>query len=155
MFLTDPGLVPIPQVPDLWYLDGPLVWVDAAVRIVIPAGFISDDASVPKFLDWVPFLDRQGLSRRPGLMHDGLYSLGRARGKDWCDQMLRVFCLDEGMNAFQAGCYYQGVRLFGESSWESDAGHGIYPGNVIEGDFISFAAAQDYRAAGGTVYFNP
>jgi hypothetical protein len=155
MFLTDPGLVPIPQVPDLWYLDGPLVWVDAAVRIVIPAGFISDDASVPKFLDWVPFLDRQGLSRRPGLMHDGLYSLGRGRGKDWCDLMLREACVAEGLTPFQAGCYYQGVHLFGGSSWSADAQHGIWPGSVVEGDFISQAAADAYNAVGATIFFNP
>ncbi len=155
MFTTDPGLVPIPQMPDLWYLDGPLVWQGPDVKIVIPAGFITDDASVPKVLDWIPFLDRQGLSRRPGIAHDGMYALGRSKGKDWCDSKLREFCLAEGMNALQAGIYYKGVHLFGDSSWQDDADHGIYPGNIVEGDFISFDAANAYRQAGGVIYFQP
>jgi hypothetical protein len=154
MFLTDPGLVPVPGKPDLWWLDGPLVWADQDVTITVPQGFISDDASVPKVLDWIPFLDRQGLSRRPGLAHDALYSLGRTRGKAYADSMLRAFCLAEGMNAFQAGVYYQGVHLFGASSWAADARAGSF-GVVGSGDFISLFAYQAWIAGGHTIFGPP
>lgn len=155
MFLTDPGLVPAEAgdkiVPDLWYLDGPLIWKDAEVTITVPVGFLSDDASTPKFLDAVPWLDRQGLSRRPGLAHDALYSLGRSRGKDWADKMLQAFCLAEGMNAFQAACYYQGVHLFGASSWAGDARLGT-AGAITGGDFIEQKYYDAFLRAGGTIY---
>lgn len=155
MFVTDPGLVPViapgqpGTVPDLWYLDGPLVW-KKGITITIPAFFISDDASIPKILDAIPFLDRQGRSRRPGLGHDGLYSLGREKGKEWCDRMLQAFCLAEGMTAFQAGCYYQGVHLFGASSWASDERAGVV--GITSGDFFTDDAYKAWVAAGSTIY---
>src|SRR5450755_3258623 len=104
MFRTDPGLISILASPDLSYLDSPLIWRDSDITITIPAGIITDDASILKVLDWIPFLDRQGLSRLPGRGHDGCYSLGRSKGKDWADMMLERFCLAEGMNQFQANC---------------------------------------------------
>ena len=134
MFKSDPGLVAIPQRLDFWFLDRPLIWTQAGLVITIPMGFITDDASIPKFLDWIPFLDRQGLSRRPGLLPDGIYAIGRTRGKDWADGVLRAACRSEGMNAFQAGCIYQGVHVFGNSSWNSDARYTTADANA--GDFV-------------------
>ena len=148
MFTTNVGLIPIPDHPDIWYLDASLTWVDAEVRITIPAGYITDDASVPKFLDWVPFLDRQGLSRRPGILHDGIYGLGRERGKDFADGILRAACLSEGMSAFQAACYYQGVHLFGTSSWAGD-------NRVTSVDFVANIFYRTWLANGATIYGSP
>ncbi len=145
-----PGIVPIAAEPDLFYLDGPLVYRDGDLTITIPAGFITDDASVPKAVDWVPFLDRQGLSRRPGLLHDGIYSLGREKGKDWADGMLERACIAEGMSAWQARCYYLGVHMFGASSWAKDAAGGKV--GADSGDFISAAYYQMYLAAGASIY---
>lgn len=153
-FITDPGMVPLPRQPDLFYLDGPLVWNDGKVKITAPAGFISDDASVPKFLDFIPFLDRQGLSRRPGLMHDALYSLGRGMGKLWCDSMLEAFCLDEGMKPWQAHAYFLGVHWFGASSWAADEGNGVV-NPAVEGDFVATVFYQAWMAQGATVYSKP
>lgn len=151
MFQTDPGLVPIPDQPDLWYLDGPLVWVGQGLTITIPTGFITDDASIPKFLDWIPFLDRQGLSRRPGVCHDGLYSLGRIKGKAFSDMMLEQFCLDEGMKEWQAAAYYYGVHWFGDSSYAGDSNHGtINPATI--GDFINKGCFDKWVANGQSIY---
>jgi hypothetical protein len=161
MFKSDPGLVPIPNRPDFWILDRPLVWTQAGLVITIPLGFITDDASIPKFLDWVGFLDRQGLSRRPGLLHDGLYAIGRLRGKDWADSVLREACRSEGMNAFQSTCIYQGVHLFGNSSWNADArytGADANPGDFVDADtfkMLTGTAGDPYRAwidAGASVF---
>ena len=152
MFLTDPGMVPICDKPDLIWLDGPLVWQDPNRGIIrIPAGFISDDASTPRFLDWIPFLDRQGLSRRPGLLHDGVYALGRVKGKDWCDELLRDACIAEGMTAREAWCYYQGVHLFGQSSYDADAKEGVY-GAIESGDFYTEKDFNNWVADGATVF---
>ncbi len=152
MFLTDPGMIPISNAPDLVWLDGPLIWHDP-VRgtVTVPLGFISDDASTPKFLDWVPFLDRQGLSRRPGLLHDAAYNLGREKGKDWCDALLRDACLAEGMTLWQAGIYFKGVQWFGASSWAKDAHHDTF-GQVTCGNFIDEMHFDAWKASGGSIY---
>ena len=154
MFLSDPGMVPLPRQPDLFYLESPLIWQDDLVKITAPAGFISDDASVPKFLDWIPFLDRQGLSRRPGLMHDALYSLGRGMGKLRCDSMLEKFCLAEGMSAWQAHSYFLGVHWFGASSWAGDDGHGVV-NPAVEGDFVAPEYYRAWLAQGAMLYSKP
>jgi hypothetical protein len=149
LFGAAPGMVPMKE-QDLFFLDAPLVWDDGKVRLTAPAGMISDDASIPKILDAIPFLDRQGDSRLPGLMHDAGYNLGREKGKDWWDLMLRQFCLAEGMSAFGAGCIYQGVRLFGASSWANDADVGKV--GVIGGDFISQEYHDAWIKAGATIF---
>ena len=149
LFGATPGIVPM-ATPDLWYLDGPLVWKDDTLTITVPGGFISDDASIPKFLDWIPFLDRQGLSRRPGLMHDAIYSIGRSKGKAWADMMLEQFCLAEGMSSFGAHCIYQGVNLFGASSWAEDETAGKV--GATSGDFFSDDYYQAFVKAGASIY---
>lgn len=152
MFLTDPGMVPIVDKPDLIWLGGPLVWQDPVRSIIrIPAGFISDDASIPRFLDFIPFLDRQGLSRRPGLLHDGAYALGRSKGKDWCDELLRDACIAEGMTPHEAWLYYQGVHLFGQPSYDADAKEGVF-GAIESGDFFTEEAFQAWRTAGASIF---
>lgn len=162
MFLTDCSLTPLTRpiagggtytIPDLWYTSGDdLVWQDVEFgRITVPQGFITDDASVPKFLDWIPFLDRQGLSRRPGIAHDALYSLGRIKGKDWCDRFLKAACMAEGMKPWQARAYYQGVHLFGDRPWADDAWRGVY-GATTSGDFVTPQAYAAFIAGGKSIF---
>lgn len=158
MFLSAVGMVPIPASPDLYYLDGPLIYHYEGgvwghpITITAPKGLITDDASIPKFLDWIPFLDRQGLSRRPGLVHDALYSLGREDGKDFADEMLEQMCLDEGMSKTQAWIIYQGVHEFGDLSWDKDRGNGMFLPTPKIGNFIDYASYAAWKKAGSTVF---
>lgn len=159
MFKTDPGLVPLlyangETVPDLWYLDRPLVWTEpqSGVTMIVPTGFITDDASIPKFLDWIPFADRQGASRRPGIMHDALYSLCRERGKDWADQWLRRACLSEGMPQFGAWLIKTAVHVFGNGAWNGDADKAADINR--EGSFVTEAAYDDWVDHGKTIFYN-
>lgn len=150
MFRTDPPLVPIVDKPDLWWLEQPLVWSDDARTITIPAGFITDDASIPKVFDWIPALDRQGLSRRPGLLHDGLYSLGREYGKDFADHMLFVSCCAEGVSPGWASAIWWGVHLGGQSGWDQDAVAAIQISR--QGSFIDKEHFLAWMATGGTIF---
>jgi Protein of unknown function (DUF1353) len=149
-FLTDPGLIPVDE-PDFWYLDSPLIYVSATYTITIPVGFVTDLASIPHALDWIPFLDRDGFSRRPGCLHDGIYNLGRIKGKDFADGVLREACLAEGMSAWEAWCYFKGVQWFGASAWDKDAHHDTY-GAIASGNFIDKAHFEAWVAAGASIY---
>jgi hypothetical protein len=120
------------------------------LTITAPAGFITDDASIPKALDWVTPLDRQGASRRPGLMHDALYSLGRIKGKEWCDNFLQRACLSEGMSPWGAWSIYQGVHLFGASSWAADAAEEYKI--TSQGSFITVEFFNAFLSCGGSLF---
>lgn len=150
-FSVAPGLVPIPNRPDLWWLDRDVSYrrLDG-ILITAPEGFITDDASIPKALDWIPALDRQGRSRLPGIIHDSLYTLGRSKGKDFADDTLREMCIQAGISRFWAGVIYQGVHLGGTSSWTAD--RRVEAEISMEGSFITAADYLKFKTAGGSVF---
>lgn len=152
MFLTRPGLVGIRYHPDLWYLDSPLDWggLDGKRAVRIPAGLITDLASVPNFLGWVPFLDRMGDSRLAGALHDGLYVLANWRGKDYCDHMLASALVSEGMSQFEASVYFSAVHLFGRKFFNEDRREGLY-GELKQGNFFNKAYYDAWKIQ-GTVF---
>lgn len=109
--------------PDLWTVAAPLVWCSPQFgRLVVPAGFITDLASIPRILRNLPILDPNGLSRRPAGMHDWLYGSkdGRRYDKQFADSFLRAALLTEGATQATASTFYYGVHWFGQSSWDSD-----------------------------------
>ena len=109
--------------PDLWTVRVPLVWLDATYgQLVVPAGFITDLASIPRLFRNLPMLDPNGLSRRPAVVHDWLYGSneGRAHGKQFADSFLRSALLAEGASPAVAQTFYLAVHLFGGSSWDGD-----------------------------------
>jgi len=120
MFLTELDLIVIDKRPDLWRFGAPLVWETGGETIVAPKGFITDMASIPHMIDWLPNLDRTGLSRRPAALHDWLYGGDRTRGKDWADSTLRAALKAEGMSNVGAFEYWYAVHKFGRSSWDGD-----------------------------------
>ena len=148
MFLSNPGIVPVPKVTDMGYLDGPLIYQSATDRITIPLGFLTDQASTPKVFDWIPFLDRQGFSRRAGALHDGIYCLGRNRGKDFADGILSEALIAEGMTIRQAQVYFEAVQCFAQSAWDSDAATADVPSM----HFWSDASYEVFRVSGSNIY---
>lgn len=120
MFKTDLDLIVIAGRPDLWRFGAALVWEAGGETITVPKGFITDMASIPHALDWIPNLDRDGLSRRPAALHDWLYGGDRTRGKDAADNVLRAALLAEGMGNIGAFEYWYAVSKFGRSSWDGD-----------------------------------
>jgi len=131
--------------PDLWAVASPLVWEDEAGRIVVPKGFVTDLASIPHVIDWIPILDRTGLSRRPAALHDWCYAGRRQQGKDAADNLLRKALMAEGMSAAGASVYYYGVHWFGGPSWASDARKSSN-GRLTSGDFYTGADYLSWRA---------
>lgn len=96
-------------------LDAQLRYKAAAARIfAVPAGFICDLASVPKWLaslapDW-----RQ--SGRAGVLHDWLYRTGKL-ARDAADAMFRVALRADGVGRFRAWAMYRAVRMFAGGPW--------------------------------------
>lgn len=120
MFKTQLDLIAEPT-PDLWRLGSQLVWIDRTYgQLVAPPGFVTDLASIPRLFRNLPFLDVDGLSRRPAAMHDYLYSSrqGFRLGKDFADQFLRDALLAEGASKATATAFYWGVRIGGASHWD-------------------------------------
>jgi hypothetical protein len=115
MFLTRLLLSDDPM-PDIWVFKAPLIWQDSKYgHLEVPIGFRTDLASTPLHIG------TNGLSRRPAGMHDALYRLMRAKGKDLADEFLRDAMLAEGASRELAEMYYLGVRtVFGDRAWAGD-----------------------------------
>lgn len=120
MFTTDLNLIAIAGRPDFWRFGAPLVWTSGGETIIVPKGYIADLASIPHAVDWLPNLDRDGISRRPSALHDWLYGGDRSRGKDAADNLLRAALVAEGMSSIGAFEYWYAVHTFGRSSWTFD-----------------------------------
>lgn len=126
MFKSELCLTAIGGRPDLWRFTSPLIWeasngpAGPGETITVPKGFITDMASIPHVLDWLPNLDRMGLSRRPAALHDWLYGGDRTRGKDYADATLRAALLAEGMSSVGAFEIWFAVSKFGRAAWDGD-----------------------------------
>ena len=91
-------------------------------NFLIPAGFESDGASVPRFF-WrivCPPLDHRAV--RAGVAHDYIY---RTQPEDWtrreADLMFLAFLIEDGLPPFRARLAYLGVRFFGRRAWNANA----------------------------------
>ena len=135
-----PDLRPIAKNKYQLWKNWSYTWVkdDIIRRIKIPAGFISDGASVPRGLWTITGITRDGLIRSAALVHDFLYFYGgdlpagsyqRIGSKDdsnltWIDlekiwtrkNADRIFCRimrECGVSMFKRRMAYRGVRMFG------------------------------------------
>lgn len=121
MFLTCLELIAEPQ-PDLWRVAAPLVWQDKRYGLLTaPVGFVTDLASIPRVFRNLPFLDPDGQSRRPAVIHDWLYdtALGRRYGKEFADSFLRASLTAEGTSQRTAWAFWAAVHYFGGPSWRA------------------------------------
>ena len=93
----------------------------AGKSFVIPRGFESDGASVPRFF-WrlvCPPLDHRAV--RAGVAHDWIY---RTQPVDWsrkeADKMFLCFLIEDGLPPVRARLAYWGVRLGGWRAWNEN-----------------------------------
>lgn len=85
--------------------------------IVVPAGYRTDLASVPRPAWWlVPRDDEQ--ARRPSVVHDYIYTnLTDRFSKAEADRIFYDALLDEGMHKPLAWLMYTAVRIGGRGNW--------------------------------------
>jgi len=114
VFRGEPSLSPFGEA-DEWILNAPfLVRVDDT-EIAIPAGFITDLASVPK---WLP-LSRSFLSgnaRRSAIVHDYLYVT--QAGKEYADSVFLAAMKAEKVNTAVRWLFYAAVHHFGHAIYD-------------------------------------
>ncbi len=80
--------------------------------ILVPRRFITDFASVPKVVEWLPGFDVNGNSRRPAVLHDFLYC-SQMYPRDRCDYLFYEALVSVGYSAAQARLFWLGVRSGG------------------------------------------
>ena len=106
-------------------------------RTTIPDGVISDGTSIPRWVESVSGIERDGLERRASWLHDNGYinqgrlpKLETLTGSGWqssphvfskseVDQAFKWLLLDSGVSATRAEVMYEAVHLFGGSAWKS------------------------------------
>lgn len=118
--------MPVGKLPSLHWinarevaLDMPLTYLLGSATFVVPRGFITDFASVPKFLWWL--FGPTGLWTWAAILHDWLCKMRWAKvppasARD-TDRFFRLACLEMGTDPFTAWLLWTGVRwgaLFNE-----------------------------------------
>ena len=88
-------------------------------QLTIPAGFITDGASIPRLL-W-PLFSPTGKHMRAAVLHDYLYQLCKSKGmtdatsRESADDLFLLAMLDSGVSPIRAKVMYWAVRVFGGS----------------------------------------
>lgn len=109
--LTNPSFT---QVGDRTYrLESPLVFVTSFHRIVVPAGYTTDYASVPWGFRWL--MPQQGRYSRAAVLHDWLCDQA-AKGecsRFYADAIFREAMLSLNVPWCQRVAVFYAVRMFG------------------------------------------
>ena len=104
-----------------WQLLSPLTYVGRDETFVVPAGFLTDFASVPKFMWWL--VGPYGVFLRAALVHDFLWAESRAGRFRKChaDGIFRRIMRESGVGVAQRWFMWATVRLAGgPSNWFDD-----------------------------------
>lgn len=106
---------------DLSTNDGPrfklvedLVWFRPSGALVIPAGFVTDFASIPRYL-W-PILPPVGAYDRAAVVHDYYYRFNGCP-RVFADQLLEEGMTELDVTPWKSVLIYRGVRLGGIFPW--------------------------------------
>lgn len=102
-----------------WRLLEPLIYQSDYVgkTIVVPEGFVTDFASVPRLP--VAFLLAGGCGHKAAVIHDWLYTSHEVSRAD-ADKVLGEALEASGQPTWRAMLMYAGVRIGGEGAYEAD-----------------------------------
>jgi len=96
-----------------WLLLAPFVVAVDGEAIKVPAGYVTDFASVPRWP--LAFMLTGGLGEKSATVHDWLYEI--KAGRDYADNVLRALLIAEGEPEWRARAMYAGVRVGGEARY--------------------------------------
>ena len=139
-FTTALATEEIDELANLHRVIWPLVYYSDILgrRLDVPAGFVTDFASVPRLP--VVYLAAGGRGDRAAVIHDWLYST-RMVDRATADAVLREALLACGYGPVLANLFYAAVRIFGRGPW--DAPNRPQPAAVAALLAISKAASQE------------
>lgn len=104
-----------------WYLREPLRWFGGetpAVEVVVPAGFVTDFASVPRVLWWL--FSRWGKYGNAAVVHDWLYWSQQLHSRKASDLAIAEGMDDMGVGKASKHVIYRALWLFGGRAWRSN-----------------------------------
>lgn len=118
-FLTELSTTPVG--PQRWRIDANLVCDTGFGRIVVPVGFVTDGASVPRIL-WNLYPPFDGDYDAAAVLHDYAYqhSVALALTRSQADSLLRDGMVATNTAARKRWAIYWGVRLGGKFAWAED-----------------------------------
>jgi len=106
-----------------WRLLAPLAYVDRYQRRwVIPEGFVTDFASVPKPLTGL--IPRSGRHNAAAVLHDWLY-VTRPLPRKEADRLFLEAMADSGVTIPHRGLMWAAVRLGGWAPWHWQSARGL------------------------------
>jgi hypothetical protein len=111
------GPVEVREVgPGRWQLTSDLIFDGAREQFRVPAGFVTDFASVPRLLWWLvpPF----GEHTRSAVLHDWLYHAKVVDRRDADGLFLRCMRM-ESVPAWRRFAMHAAVRIFGWWAWKT------------------------------------
>ena len=86
--------------------------------IDVPAGFVTDLASIPWYLwSWLP---NDGPYMHAAIIHDWIY-WDQSRSREEADNILWIDMTDLGVGYLTRQMSYQAVSRFGQGAWDSNA----------------------------------
>jgi hypothetical protein len=120
---------------------------DSAITITVPKGFVTDFASIPQPF-WSAGLSPNGKYSKAAIVHDYLYWVQRCTRRQ-ADNILMIAMKESGVDVATRTAIYEGVRLGGDTAWESNASERMQglPRIVPESElgFGAMALWRDYR----------
>lgn len=101
-------------VPNEWVVDQPLIALRNGEKLIVPRGYITDLASIPRVFRAV--FNVNGLLRAPAVLHDYLYSSQRFTRAE-CDAIFLEAMESRGISRAERYAVYAAVRSFGWYYW--------------------------------------
>lgn len=83
--------------------------------IIVPAGYVTDFASVPSVASLV--VERYGESIEAAIVHDWLYAVGEPDRRDWADAIFRFALGEQGVGMAERNVAHSGVRVGGGAAY--------------------------------------
>lgn len=114
-----PVLIPFDD-GEYWVLGDDLVFTirETGQRIVVPRGFVTDFASVPRVF-W-SFFPKHGVYSRAAIVHDFLYWQQQCT-REQADELFDIVMEDSDVDTTSRLTIYAAVRVWGDDAWEANA----------------------------------
>ncbi len=113
-----PRLIPFSD-GEYWVLGNDLVFAirDSGEKIIVPRGFVTDFASVPRIF-WT-FFPKHGEYTRAAIVHDFLYWEQRCT-REQADELFDILMEDSDVDSTSRFTIYAAVRVWGGDAWEEN-----------------------------------